>query len=407
MRIRRKTSQCPNCGASLDQVYNYCPQCGQENTNNSVSLKTLLGDFFNTYFALDSKFVKTIIPFFIKPGKLTTKYIEGKRASYSHPLRLYLILSIFFFFVLTKAAKKEGIGDFDSGDSKIALRDVEDLGRTTRKALQDNLSEQEIDSILSKVKSDDLEDFKDAINQGLTAEQISTLKSKLSEDAQQKLGLISPDSSNTSLDSLITESTTTLADSTSRKSRKNKSFIIPPLDWKLIEDLKYEKQYSDEAILDSMKLDNLSGFQRRISIQTIRFKRNPEGAYLYILSNLPIMMLLLVPIFAAILKLLYIRRHQLYIKHLILSLYLHAFAYFIYGIVILIVISTDMPSSTDNILITISFVWMAVYAYISYLRVYKQHWAKTFMKFIITGWMYCTFICLFLTSEALISLLLF
>ncbi|MBL3655498.1 DUF3667 domain-containing protein [Fulvivirga sediminis] len=402
MRIRRKTSQCPNCGASLDQVYNYCPQCGQENTNNYVSLKTLLGDFFNTYFALDSKFVKTIIPFFFKPGKLTNKYIEGKRAAYSHPLRLYLILSIFFFFVLTKAAKQQNITDLKDGQSDISLKDFDNLSKTTRKTLQGNLSKEQIDLILANLDSDEIVDFKLALKESLSEEQRIKLKSKLSKDAQKQLGLIESDSLLIASDSIVAD------DSTSESSSsKANHILIPPLDWKLIENLKYEKQYSDEAILDSMKLGELTSFQRRISIQTIRFKRNPEGAYLYVLSNLPIMMLLLVPIFGGILKLLYIRRKHLYIKHLILSLYLHAFAYFIYGIIILIVISTELSDNTENILITISFVWMAVYAYISFLRVYQQNWHKTLIKFGITGMMYITFIFLFLTSEALISLLIF
>lgn len=96
-RIKRKSSQCLNCEHTIDNTVNYCPNCGQENTNNYVSTKTLLNEFFNNYLSLDSRFIRTIGPFLLKPGAVTIDFLDGKRLKYAHPIRFYLVISLFHF----------------------------------------------------------------------------------------------------------------------------------------------------------------------------------------------------------------------------------------------------------------------------------------------------------------------
>lgn len=99
MRIRRRTRKCLNCQATLAEVYNYCPNCGQENTHNDLSIFLLFKEFFSNYFSLDSRFGRTIKPFLVNPGKLTTSFNEGKRVFYAHPVRLYLVISLIHFSI--------------------------------------------------------------------------------------------------------------------------------------------------------------------------------------------------------------------------------------------------------------------------------------------------------------------
>ncbi|MEN8250200.1 MAG: DUF3667 domain-containing protein [Bacteroidota bacterium] len=100
-RKRRKSDHCLNCGAEYEEKVNYCPHCGQENNHNKVSIGTLIIDFLNNYFSFDSKFVNSLLPFFFQPGYLTRKFTEGKRTSFVNPIRLYLIISLLFFFVFS------------------------------------------------------------------------------------------------------------------------------------------------------------------------------------------------------------------------------------------------------------------------------------------------------------------
>lgn len=101
MKKRRKTRHCLNCGCKLTPSFEFCPNCGQENTDNQVSFQELLKDFLANYFSLDSGFGRSYKPFFFKPGFLTKEFMEGKRVKYANPVRLYLVITLIHFFVLS------------------------------------------------------------------------------------------------------------------------------------------------------------------------------------------------------------------------------------------------------------------------------------------------------------------
>ena len=88
---------CLNCGAELRGQY--CAVCGQRASGRLISLWELIRDAFGDLFELDSRLWRTIIPLLIRPGKLTKDYLEGKRARYMPPFRMYLVLSIIFFVI--------------------------------------------------------------------------------------------------------------------------------------------------------------------------------------------------------------------------------------------------------------------------------------------------------------------
>jgi len=70
--------------------------------------------------------------------------------------------------------------------------------------------------------------------------------------------------------------------------------------------------------------------------------RNPRDFLASMIDRGPYVMFLMLPIFAFLLKLLYIRRSRLYVEHLIFSLHVHAFAFFAFTVGILLG-ETDMP----------------------------------------------------------------
>ena len=88
---------CLNCGAHL--TGQYCGQCGQRAVGRFISIWQLLRDAFGDLFELDSRLWRTMIPLLIRPGLLTKDYLEGRRARYMPPFRMYLVLSVFFFVV--------------------------------------------------------------------------------------------------------------------------------------------------------------------------------------------------------------------------------------------------------------------------------------------------------------------
>lgn len=52
-------------------------------------------------FELDSRLVRTIGLLLFKPGELALEFTRNRRASYVSPFRLYLFVSLLFFFLLS------------------------------------------------------------------------------------------------------------------------------------------------------------------------------------------------------------------------------------------------------------------------------------------------------------------
>ncbi|NIL93612.1 MAG: DUF3667 domain-containing protein, partial [Woeseiaceae bacterium] len=88
---------CLNCGAYMRGQY--CAVCGQRARGRLISLWELITDAFGDLFELDSRLWQTLIPLLVRPGRLTHDYLQGRRARYMPPFRMYLVLSLLFFVV--------------------------------------------------------------------------------------------------------------------------------------------------------------------------------------------------------------------------------------------------------------------------------------------------------------------
>jgi hypothetical protein len=87
---------CLNCGTPLGGQY--CSTCGQRSQSRLISIVELTRDAFGDLFELDSRLWRTLVPLLIRPGRLTSDYLMGRRARFMPPFRTYLVLSILFFF---------------------------------------------------------------------------------------------------------------------------------------------------------------------------------------------------------------------------------------------------------------------------------------------------------------------
>ena len=91
---------CKNCNEELSGNEQFCSNCGQKNIDR-LTLKYLFANFIDDFFNVDSKFLKTIKYLVLKPGYLSKEFMEGKRAAYVPPIRLYVVLSVLFFFLIS------------------------------------------------------------------------------------------------------------------------------------------------------------------------------------------------------------------------------------------------------------------------------------------------------------------
>src|SRR5579875_2310761 len=89
---------CANCGAPL--YGKYCYACGQPTHGLVRHFGSVLADVTDSVFNIDERVFKTLLPLYLRPGKLTLDYFAGKRARYVTPFRLVFFLAIVAFFAV-------------------------------------------------------------------------------------------------------------------------------------------------------------------------------------------------------------------------------------------------------------------------------------------------------------------
>ena len=106
---------CRNCGALL--AGQYCAACGQRARTRLITLWELLKDVVGDLFELDSRLWRSLKPLLLRPGHLTRDYLAGRRVHYVPPFRMYLILSILFFVVVS--FDEDGPAIFDEAEVSL------------------------------------------------------------------------------------------------------------------------------------------------------------------------------------------------------------------------------------------------------------------------------------------------
>ena len=124
----------------------FCSQCGQKDGDMLRPFLHFLRDLFRVVFELDNRAYRTVGYLLTKPGFLTREYFAGRRQSYTPPLRLFLVISIGFFLLISVAntvmtmsqavAPPEDDGasvslslsvDDEDGDGETTINDFEGL----------------------------------------------------------------------------------------------------------------------------------------------------------------------------------------------------------------------------------------------------------------------------------------
>lgn len=341
MKIQRKGEKCLNCGEPLLPEDNYCRVCGQLNDNPNVSFGTLLFDFLSNYFSLDSRFSRSVVPFLFRPGYLTNRFIEGKRVSFANPIRLYLIISVVYFFLLSLVAT-DVTETFSSAKDSMSSDDQAKLSQVMDSIEVAMIREAEIDST-----SNDL------------------IQISLDEDSTNNSNLINV--------------------------------------WSQYKRLKKSGDYSTNEMVRELTKEEYSWWETVLIRQFIRIDNSDVTSITaYLIKNASIMMFVLLPIFALVLKVVYVRRrHFLYFHHLIHGIHLHTFAFFIFSLISLLNLVWGIDIQPLALLL------FGIYIFFSFKRVYAQSYIKTISKLLALFFIYGSVFALALVIEVIISLLIF
>lgn len=97
--VVERITHCENCGNALSGEF--CSSCGQSIHGPNRFFLVLVHEAFENIFQFDSRALRTIRQILFFPGKVAAQYLDGKRMSYVHPLRFYIVTSIMYFLFLS------------------------------------------------------------------------------------------------------------------------------------------------------------------------------------------------------------------------------------------------------------------------------------------------------------------
>lgn len=94
----KKGAPCRNCGGRVEE--RYCTVCGQLGADFHRPVWDLIASSIADMFALDGRLWRTLPMLLLRPGRMTRDYIEGRRARFVPPFRLFLLTSVLFFLTV-------------------------------------------------------------------------------------------------------------------------------------------------------------------------------------------------------------------------------------------------------------------------------------------------------------------
>jgi len=404
-------THCENCGAPL--AGEFCGHCGQHAIDYRRSIFRVVMDAADSFLNWDTKFLQTMTVLLLRPWKLTNDFNAGRRARYVHPLRLYLIASI-LFFLLARALNLQGPGDIeltaqDRGDlvaslGKLTAPDspLSPEQREKVEAARAKLSEGQ--GILTEEERGELKRaFKDFLK--------STLRQKLDPGERAKMSSAIariPEPPDPLPETKPGDAPADPAAAGNPPAPPNSSGPAPadisPAPPKLKKRGGIHFRMGPEggtktpfqAWLEQQVKDKIGedGSNAKLFLDTLR-------------SNIPVMMLCCIPLFAFVLKILYIRKRRFYVEHLVYALHIHTFLY-------VAVVTTALAAMAANQTLPPLSGWIIglmscaifVQIFLSIRRVYGQGWFFTMAKFLFGGLVYLVILVFAVAATAFVTLLL-
>ena len=354
-------THCENCGAEL--IGPHCAQCGQAAIDYRRSFRHVIVDVLDSFLNWDSKFFATLGLLIVKPWQLTNEFLAGKRVRYLHPLRLYLLASILFFFAINYSARGIRLQP-----GKIAEKNRAQVAEAINKS-------------------------RDEIEKELDKENLAPAERKKADDALNSLSNPSPSATAPAIE---TPSPTAEPGVSASESGKRTYGAVNERPF-LVFDENEKTSTPFEKWLEARAKEKMGehGTKMGLFITTL-------------FSNLPYMMLACIPLFALVLKTLYIRRHIFYIDHLVYALHIHTFFYTAIMLIVLATMGIDriMPATMGGWIIAALWITFMIQIFLSIRRVYRQGWFMSAFKFLVGGFVYCFVLLLALAATFFITLAL-
>jgi hypothetical protein len=376
---------CANCGTPL--VGRYCHACGQNLHSPVQSFAHALEEVFESFWHLDGRVFRTVRDLF-SPGRVACNYLAGQRVRYMQPLRLFVILSLLTFFVgkLTVHVDDDGTAT-DAGIDRIEqARTIPEVEKVRDELLADlRVAEKKA----AKVPG---------VSPALVASRVRIEGQAADRIAELRKGAAAAPSAGEA------------ARAPPAKPARKGLVVVDDDDeeWKFNDrpwhetdnpvDVGWLPPFADRWVNHKIgrAKENLSSMDG-----------NADRFMQAFLGTVPTALFLLMPVFGLLLKLFYLGSGRLYLEHMVVALYSHAWlllvllAGFLLGAVTGSTTAAWVAIVGTFIAIGL-WIWVPIYLFLMQLRVYREHWVITLLKFLMIGSVY-VFMVGFATAMAFLA----
>lgn len=352
---------CENCGRAL--LGEYCYACGQPVKGLVRHFSSIIGDFADSVLNLDTRLPRTLWPLLARPGFLTTEYFAGRRVRYVSPVRLFVFISIITFFIAQLTLSFGDSVNFDDDkDSFDKAATVQEVEKARDQALAG----------IAKARQD---------LAGTPGAGGADVGLRMSERAIQK-------KAQKRIDALRK---TPAAPAAGAKGDEDEDFDIS------FNGSPWNARTNPIAVswLPRFANDWLNSQAGRVKGNLNRLKEDPNAFKDALLSAVPSTLFILLPLFALMLKILYVFKRRLYMEHLIVALHSHAFLCLALLLMFVTIALQNWLASESGALHSLFgwieallWVWMPIYLLIMQKRVYAQGWLMTLVKYCLLGFCY-------------------
>lgn len=404
---------CENCGRAL--LGDFCYACGQPVKGLVRHFSSIIGDFADSVLNLDTRLPRTIWPLLAKPGFLTTEYFAGRRVRYVSPVRLFVFISIVTFFVAQFTVSfGDGTVKFDDdGDSISRATTVQEVEKIRDQTLTEMAEARKnvagVPGADTGIRMGEKELRKKA------QKRIEALRKAEAKSGASVGAAAEAEAAAAAPAAASTATTPTSATTPTTTSTPTKPIVASKND----DDEEFDISFNDKpwnaktnpiavAWLPRFANNWLNSQAGRVKGNFKRLKEDPNALKDAMLSAVPSTLFILLPLFAVMLKILYVFKRRLYMEHLIVALHSHAFLCLALLLMFVTVALQNWLAPESGALHSLFgwieallWLWMPIYLLVMQKRVYAQGWPMTLIKYCVLG--FCYF--LLLTTGALFTML--
>lgn len=400
---------CANCGAAL--AGEYCHDCGQYAHNPLSSFRHAVEDVFESFWHLDGRIFRTLRLLFV-PGRVAREYLAGHRVRFIPPLRLFVVLSLLTFFVgqlvlhVGEGVRMEGVeNEFRNARTVQEVEGIRD-----RLLVPIEKAERELKDSKAMGANPALVAARVRI-QGQAAARIAELRE---QGERAAAGNAATRAEAESAPEAGAEPGTQAPGADAGDVAK---VTVSPLAQGDDDDGSWRCKFNDRVFdpkTNPVEVAWLPGFaerwlNKRIARACDNFKdmeNNGERLFQQFLGAIPTALFLLMPLFALLLKILYLGSGRGYLEHLVVALYSHCFLLLM--LMLMFVLSAagnaGAPSWLTGLGFTAIWIWMPVYLWLMQRRIYGGGWLSNFVRYMVIGTTYFVMVTFATVYAALVGI---